>query len=145
VAAIYIVGGFPKITNVTIVNNLYGVMAFAGSEPDILNSIFWNNTHGDMHQCQASFSCYQGASEDQGNIDADPLFADAGGGDFHLRSQWGRYLPGQDMWILDEMISPCIDGGDPNADYFFEPEPNGDRINMGAYGGTAYASMSESQ
>ena len=42
------------------------------------------------------------------------------------------------------MTSPCIDGGDPTVDPLDEPKPNGNRINMGAYGGTAYASMSES-
>ena len=47
------------------------------------------------------------------------------------------------MWVLDEVTSPCIDGGDPNDDYYNEPEPDGDRINMGAYGGTAYASKKE--
>jgi len=41
------------------------------------------------------------------------------------------------------VTSPCIDAGDPNADYSAEPAPNCNRINMGAYGGTAYASMSE--
>ena len=33
--------------------------------------------------------------------------------------------------------------GDPNVNPSNEPMPNGGRINMGAYGNTAYASMSE--
>lgn len=41
------------------------------------------------------------------------------------------------------MTSPCVDGGDPAANPGQERMPNGSRINMGAYGGTAYASMSE--
>jgi hypothetical protein len=36
-------------------------------------------------------------------------------------------------------LSPCVDAGDPLSDYFSEPEPNGNRINMGAYGGTTEA------
>jgi hypothetical protein len=40
------------------------------------------------------------------------------------------------------MTSPCLDGGDPNAGPLDEPIPNGSRINMGAYGGTAQASLS---
>jgi len=35
--------------------------------------------------------------------------------------------------------SPCIDAGDPMSDYNFEPEPDGGRINMGAYGNTPEA------
>jgi hypothetical protein len=43
---------------------------------------------------------------------------------------------------LDDVTSPCIDAGDPNSPVGDEPEPNGDRINMGAYGGTTEASKS---
>jgi hypothetical protein len=41
------------------------------------------------------------------------------------------------------VTSPCVDGGDPTTDPSGEPVPNGGRVDMGAYGGTAYASMSE--
>jgi hypothetical protein len=47
------------------------------------------------------------------------------------------------VWVLDDVTSPCIDGGDPNDDASAERMPNGGRVNMGAYGGSAYASMSE--
>ena len=43
---------------------------------------------------------------------------------------------------IDTEISPCIDAGDPNSPYLLEPEPNGGRINMGAYGNTTQASKS---
>ena len=36
-----------------------------------------------------------------------------------------------------------IDAGDPNSPVGKEPEPNGGRINMGAYGGTSQASKSD--
>lgn len=74
---------------------------------------------------------------------ADPLFADPEGGDYHLRSERGRYWAEHDLWVLDAVTSPCIDNGDPNDDASSERMPNGGRVNMGAYGGTAYASMSE--
>ncbi len=45
-------------------------------------------------------------------------------------------------WIIDKYDSPCIDAGDPSCDYTGEPVPNGCRINMGAFGGTAQASKS---
>ena len=72
-----------------------------------------------------------------------PLFADANSGDYHLLSERGRYRATTDEWILDDASSPCIDGGEPNVVPSEEAMPNGGRINMGAYGGTASASMSE--
>jgi hypothetical protein len=68
-----------------------------------------------------------------------PLFGD----DYHLRSKRGRHWPAHAVWVLDNVTSPCIDGGDPNVNPYNERMPNGGRINMGAYGNTAYASMSE--
>ena len=52
----------------------------------------------------------------------------------------GRNVAG---WTyIDSETSPCIDAGDPSSDYTLEPKPNGDRINMGAYGNTPQASKS---
>ncbi len=73
-----------------------------------------------------SYCDIQGGWPGEGNIDADPLFTDIINGDFHL-------LAG----------SPCIDAGDPGSEFALEPEPNGGRINMGAYGGTPQASLSQ--
>jgi hypothetical protein len=72
----------------------------------------------------------------------EPLFADPDTGDYHLRSERGRYWPKHEVWVLDDVTSPCIDAGDPGSDYSAEPQPNGGRINMGAFGGTAFAGMS---
>ncbi|MHC4143270.1 MAG: right-handed parallel beta-helix repeat-containing protein [Planctomycetota bacterium] len=80
----------------------------------------------------------------QGNIDADPLFADPNNDDFHLKSEAGRWDLTSQIWVLDDVSSPCIDAGDPNSPTAFELYPNGGRINMGAYGGTAEASQSPS-
>jgi hypothetical protein len=100
----------------------------------------------------------------EGNIDVDPLFADPGywanvndpniivepndpnavwiEGDYHLKSQAGRFDPNSGSWVIDDVTSPCIDAGDPNSPVGDEPFPNGGIINMGAYGGTAEASKS---
>jgi hypothetical protein len=81
-----------------------------------------------------------------GNIDSDPCFAlfDPNGDpnlwDFHLQSAYGRWDPNIKSWVNDSNTSPCIDAGDPNSDWSGELWPNGKRINMGAYGGTAQAS-----
>ena len=63
-------------------------------------------------------------------------------GDYHLKSQASRWDPASQSWVKDDVTSPCIDAGDPNSLIGFEPFPNGGRINMGAYGGTAEASKS---
>jgi parallel beta-helix repeat protein len=76
-------------------------------------------------------------------LSTDPLFADPKQSDYHLRSRRGRYWPAHNVWVIDNVTSPCVDGGDPNDNPSGEPMPNGGRIDMGAYGGTPYASMSE--
>jgi len=63
-------------------------------------------------------------------------------GDYHLKSQAGRWDPNSQSWVIDEVTSPCIDAGDPNTPIGDEPFPNGGIVNMGAYGGTAEASKS---
>jgi len=108
---------------------------------------------------EISYCNIQGGWAGVGNIDADPCFADAGywdpngtpedanddfwvDGEYHLKSQGGRWDPNEGQWVIDDVTSPCIDGGDPMSPIGLEPFPNGGRINMGAYGGTAEASKS---
>jgi len=140
--AVFIVASSPTISNLTIVENMYGIDAYGDSDPDISSCVFWKNTVGDLFGCQATFSRIDEAATGQGNITADPLFVDPNAGDYHLSSERGRYWPEHNIWVLDQVTSPCIDGGDPNVYPADEPMPNGARINMGAYGGTAQASMS---
>ncbi|HDL77548.1 MAG TPA: hypothetical protein ENG36_02130, partial [Lentisphaerae bacterium] len=77
--------------------------------------------------------------QDLHTLAVDPLFADAAGYDFHLKSTAGRYLPGTG-WVTDSVSSVLIDAGDPASVWTNEPSPNGRRINIGLYGGTAEAS-----
>jgi len=148
--AVFIAGSFPTISNLTIVDNTYGIEAYnihgfepyGGSEPDISNSIFWNNAGGDFFGCQVRYSSISGGAKGEGNIEGDPLLVDPDNGDYHLRSWRGRYWPEHNIWVLDTVSSPCIDGGDPTTEPLDELIPNGSRINMGAYGGTVQASMS---
>jgi hypothetical protein len=78
----------------------------------------------------------------EGNIDAEPLFVDPNNGDYHLKSQAGRWDSTSGSWIKDDVTSPCIDAGNPMSAIGLEPFPNGGIINMGAYGGTNEASKS---
>lgn len=52
-------------------------------------------------------------------------------GDFHLKSTGGRWDGSK--WVTDTDASPCINAGNPASDYTNEPEPNGNRINMGVF------------
>jgi parallel beta-helix repeat protein len=142
--SIFIAGSSPTLSNLTIVGNKYGVEAYGDSEPDISNAILWDNADGDLFGCQARYSCIERGSEGEGDISDDPLFVDPDNDDYHIRSERGRYWPEHDVWVLDKVTSPCVDGGDPHVDTLDEPIPHGGRINIGAYGGTPEASLSPS-
>jgi parallel beta-helix repeat protein len=144
-------GSSPTIRNLTIVDNDFGIAAYENSNPDISNCIFFDNKDGDLFQCQARYSCLVDRAQGQGNINVDPLFADAAGGDYHLMSEGWRWSTNEESWVYDEVTSSCIDSGDPALPLGDEPmnvprDPNNEyginlRINMGAYGGTCQASM----
>ncbi|MHC4736193.1 MAG: hypothetical protein ACYTDW_17295 [Planctomycetota bacterium] len=138
-----------------------GMQNSPDSSPRIINCIFWGNTTNSIVNNVSSqisggnpiiaYSCLQGWTNGHGggNIGDDPLFADPLRGDFHLRSQRGRFMvfnggfgPAKELCVLDEQTSPCIDAGDPRIDFSAEPAQNGQRINIGAYGGTSQASAS---
>jgi len=137
------------IVNCTISNNLstsvWGDAAAVtcSGYTTIVNSILWSN---EICQIAGSptvmYSDVQGGWPGDGNIDADPCFADPNNGDYHLKSQGGRYEPTEGRWTIDDVTSPCIDAGDPMTPIGQEPFPNGGIINMGGYGGTKEASKS---
>ena len=147
------------VQNITFSNNVYyaapyGIRIVGGGEVTeifIKNSIFmnitnycvdnqigknvvvnyndvWNNSTAPFYNVT-----------DNNTLHQDPLFTDPPD-DFHLKSQIGRW--NGSAWVKDNVTSPCIDEGDPEDDYSKEPEPNGDRINIGAYGNTKEASKS---
>ena len=136
----------------------------------LVNSIVWNNTPDEMIVTGAgeplvSYTDVLGGWPGPGSLDADPLFARPGywtdpddpsavpgpndrdvvwiDGDYHLKSQAGRWDMEIQGWVVDEVTSPCIDSGDPLDSVGREPVPNGDIVNMGAYGGTAEASLGQ--
>jgi hypothetical protein len=146
-----------KIINSTISDNVGGgLFRCAGS---ITNCIIWANGD-DLYLSSATFSCIEDADEGNGNIHIDPCFVEFGhwedpcntpynpwddmwiNGDYHLKSQAGRWDTNEGRWTRDEVTSLCIDAGDPESPIDLEPFPNGGIINMGAYGGTAEASKS---
>ncbi|MHC4911989.1 MAG: choice-of-anchor Q domain-containing protein [Planctomycetota bacterium] len=142
--------GNPVITNCTISgnnasNSAGGIYCSESSNLTISNIMLWGDTapsasevmvgnSGTGTSIQISYCDIQGPDENvvhepgctvnwgPGNIDADPLFVNAAGGDYHL---------------LEE--SPCIDAGDPafvtgpdETDIDGEPRISGAKIDMGA-------------
>ncbi len=167
-AAVYCADSNAVLANCTIADNI-GLESCAGiyledSNVILTNTIVWNNTPHEVFLAGSSepsirYSDIAGGWPGVGNITEAPLFAQPGrfdpngtpedpqddvwfAGDYHLKSQAGRWSPVSNSWIEDDVISPCIDAGDPFDPVTYEPYPNGSRINMGAHGGTAQASKS---
>jgi len=146
--AMYIgVSATGTIANNTIVDNTAevsgGGIVCHSSNVSITNNILWGN-NGNLEVCTATYSCVENGAAGVGNIDANPLFADPDNDDYHLKSEAGRWSPaangGAGGWVYDDVTSPCIDAGDPASAYDNEPQGNGARVNMGAYGNTVEAS-----
>lgn len=116
-----IVDASALVENNTIVGNTASAgaaMWASGGAPTVLHNIFWGNSSptpisgagpitGTIAYCLV-----QGGFPGTGIIDADPLFVDAGIGDYHLG-----------------VGSPCIDAGDPLAPL----EGDGTIVDLGAY------------
>lgn len=88
--------------------------------------------------CAALGNWRTASSNDLRSISADPLFVSPSTGDYHLQSRAGSYHDG--AWLPDAMNSPCIDAGNPWADFSLEPSFNGLWLNMGADGNSLQAS-----
>ena len=142
---------------------------FKGSLAVVTDSIAWDNDPVEVLaqgpiQPVIAYTDVAGGWTGLSNMNADPLFALPGywansvdltkavaasdptavwvQGDYHLMSKAGRWDPVAKAWVKDLVTSPCIDAGDPVLPVQAEPVPNGNRINVGAYGGTSQASLS---
>ncbi|MHC4214539.1 MAG: right-handed parallel beta-helix repeat-containing protein [Planctomycetota bacterium] len=166
IAAMDLHSGDLTLNNCTFSNNIADYFGGAVGSEDLAhavltNCILWGNLAYEGPQIalekggtlSVSYSCVQGADQDiyaptatvdwqPSNIDTDPCIADAAADDCHLKSTAGRWDPNQEAWIIDATSSLCIDAGNPGCPPADETSPNGDRVNMGAYGGTDEASRS---
>ena len=140
------------LKNITLANNYYGIKASKSMTkfPIIQDSIIAKNTRGfdvseGINIFNITYTCIYNDGWDgntygygEGCIFKDPIFADLNNGDFHLKSTGGRWDGSK--WVTDTDASPCINAGNPASDYANEPEPNGNRINLGVFGNTFQAS-----
>jgi hypothetical protein len=135
----------------------------AGAVVGVTNCIFWQNSSAsgassasillaagtlNLGYCDIDTSGVSGGTLNYGAgiLNADPLFASTNMPyDMHVKSYYGRWSPAAPGgWAKDAETSPCIDAGDPASSYALESEPNGKRVNLGAYGNTPQASRSKS-
>jgi hypothetical protein len=168
---IYCQNSKATFVNCTISGNYGGStgagLRFNDSVIAMTNSIICENSPAQTivsGRSQLAITYSDGAFPGTGNLQADPLFAAVGywaspanpplatspsdptaiwvPGDYHLKSKAGRWDQLVEKWAVDTITSPCIDAGDPAAQVGAEPQPDGNRINMGAYGGTSQTSLS---
>ncbi len=96
--------------------------AVVEDDTTVINSILWGNGKSQIGwngvEPLVSYCDIAGGFAGDGNIDADPLFVNASGGDFHLTA-----------------MSPCIDAADPEAapKTDFDNLPRGAQPDIGAY------------
>ena len=110
----------PIVKNNTIANNTAStaLMMFFNSNPLIMNNIIRDDLGTIISIASLpnfSYNNISGGADGEGNIDADPMFVDSAANDFMLAAG-----------------SPCIDAGNPLAEY---NDLDGTINDMGAWGG----------
>ncbi|NQT19058.1 MAG: right-handed parallel beta-helix repeat-containing protein, partial [Planctomycetes bacterium] len=90
--------------------------------------IWWQRTFSDLFdwQVEADFDRNSIGYTAVNPVLDDPLFVNLAADDYHLT----------------DVLSTSIDAGDPTSILTQEPAPDGDRINLGAYGNTPQAALS---
>ncbi|UCD51748.1 MAG: right-handed parallel beta-helix repeat-containing protein, partial [Phycisphaerales bacterium] len=152
-SGLYSEGAGPTLTHCTIAQNWGDGVLDETGQTVLEHCIVRDNTeHQIRGGVQATFCNVEGGWPGAGNIELDPCFVSAGhwsrggdvwiDGDYHLKSQAGRWDVESQVWVQDEVTSACIDAGDPTGSIGDELFPNGGIVNLGAYGGTVEASKS---
>ncbi len=129
------------LLNVTIAGNGGEGLGIDSGTVTVDNSILWGNgvdLTGTVTVAWSDLGVVDAAATLSDCSSVDPLFVNAAAGNYHLQSRAGSWWDG--LWHRDDVQSPVVDAGDPAANIVNEPQPNGNRINLGAYGGTEQAS-----
>ena len=130
------------IINCTIADNTSDLGATIDNcNGKIANSIiYYNQPAESIAACpDVSFCCLESYNQGPGNIYDDPCFVSLT--DYHLMSQQGRWNIANQIWVIDQTTSKCIDAGAISSSLGDEyTSPDNIRVNMGVYGSTAQAS-----
>lgn len=150
-------GSRANLVNVTVAGHDCGKTGYGNaivmeraSVMNVSSSIFWNNGPLDASvQPGNTLSLRHSNTKDSfpgpGNLRSDPLFANPSAGDYRLKNKAGRWDPAAKTCVKDSETSPCVDTGDPQGPYDREPQPNGGRVDMGAYGNSPLAGCATQQ
>ncbi|HXI55565.1 MAG TPA: PQQ-binding-like beta-propeller repeat protein [Polyangia bacterium] len=126
--------GSAKLTNGTLLRNGKAVKSFGAVA--VKNTILTKNQVGFYAgNSNAISSRFNDLYDNTTNFHA----TDEGLGDFAAAVTWAD-MPAGDFHVMPRQ--PSTDRGDPEDDFSAEPMPNGGRINLGAFGGTAEAELS---
>ena len=128
-------GAGAEAVNVTLARN--GVGAYVSGKLSIHSSIVIQNATGLARVDQGAVtSRYNNVF---GNATANYQDAAAGTGDLSVAV---TFRSNADLHLVG--FQQTTDKGDPSDGYGLEPQPNGARVNMGAFGNTATAELSQS-
>ncbi|MHC4127703.1 MAG: right-handed parallel beta-helix repeat-containing protein [Planctomycetota bacterium] len=112
----------PTVTNCTFSGNTAsdnggGVRNSVNSSPTVTNCILWADSPDEIvgGTPDVSYTDVQGGFPGTGNIDADPMFVDAGNGDYHLVSGSPAIDAGHN-WAIAGLASADLDGNPRFAD-----------------------------
>lgn len=139
-----------ELVNCTIADGkTYGAVAMSDDVGLTLKNCisYGHSVSGVVNATSIEYSCIQEEHEGEGNFVAEPLWT--GAPYYHLLSQQADgaitngWFGGKFESAKIKVPNPCIDAGMPGSpNRKLEPSPNGNRINLGAYGGTPWASLS---
>jgi len=138
----------PTVTNCTFSGNLAysdggGILNNGLSDTMVGNCILWGNVPDEIYvgtgTATVNYSDVQGGYPGTGNIEGDPMFVEPG-----YRDDSGTPSdPYDDFWVDGDyhlnLLSPCVNAGDPDGDYIGWTDIDGDlrvrygRVDMGAY------------
>ena len=106
--------------------------------------VYGNTVAGVVNAASIEYSCIQEAHDGVGNFVADPHWT--GAPYYHLLTKRSGgaitdgWFGGTYNSAKTEKNSPCLDAGAPDSTGLdLEPFPNGRHVNLGAYGGTPWA------